>query len=200
MLKSRFTDGAWLCKKCWSKEAPADRVCALCKKGVGAVLSWYKSKRIEGAPWLCKPCYNREVRTFRFFPPFHANANARRSPPRFSFGSQRAVRVFRFPTARENLDRDGDDVRRVRVEQDRRLVQLPGRARGQGLHEVLQRQSAPGQPHEQKERRSERSVLYFLLPRFLRSRRSFDDAPSSPDAALPTRNAFDAIDTIAGSE
>jgi len=24
------------------------------------VLSWRKSKRIEGAPWLCKPCYNRE--------------------------------------------------------------------------------------------------------------------------------------------
>jgi hypothetical protein len=95
MRKSRFTAGAWLCKKCWGKDAPADRVCALCKKGVGAVLSWHKSKRIEGAPWLCKPCYNREVRTFRFFPPFHANANARRSPPRFGFGSPRAVRVSR---------------------------------------------------------------------------------------------------------
>jgi hypothetical protein len=46
-------------------------------------------------------------------------------------------------------------------------------------------------------------VLYFLSPRFPRSRRSFDDAPFSPDAALPMRNAFDAIvtiDTIAGSE
>jgi hypothetical protein len=203
MRKSRFTDGAWFCKKCWDKEAPADRACASCEKGVDAVLSWHKSKRIEGAPWLCMSCYLHEVRASRFFPPFHANANARRSPPRFSFGSQRAVRVFRFPTARENLDRDGDDVRRVLVEQDRRLVQLPGRARGQGLHEVLQRQSAPGQPHEQKAEEVNVRVLYFLSPRFPRSRRSFDDAPFSPDAALPMRNAFDAIvtiDTIAGSE
>jgi len=95
MRKSRFTAGAWLCKKCWKKDAPADRACALCKKGVDTVLSWHKSKRIEGAPWLCKPCYNREVRTFRFFPPFHANANARRSPPRFVSDSPRAVRVSR---------------------------------------------------------------------------------------------------------
>jgi hypothetical protein len=48
-------------------------------------------------------------------------------------------------------------------------------------------------------------VLYFLSPRFPRSRRSFDDALIffADDAALPTRNAFDAIDaidTIAGSE
>ena len=68
MRKSRFKDGAWLCKKCWNKEAPADRVCASCPAGVDAVLSWHKSKRIEGAPWLCKPCYEREVRTPRFFP------------------------------------------------------------------------------------------------------------------------------------
>ena len=95
MLKSRFTDGAWLCKKCWDKEAPADRVCASCEAGVDAVLAWRKSKRIEGASWLCKPCYDREVRTFRFFPPFHANANARRSPPRFGFGSPRDVRISR---------------------------------------------------------------------------------------------------------
>jgi Zn ribbon nucleic-acid-binding protein len=95
MCKSRFTDGAWLCKKCWGKEAPADRVCALCPAGVDAVLSWRKSKRIEGAPWLCMACYIREVRASRFFPPFHANANARRSPPRFVSDSPRAVRVSR---------------------------------------------------------------------------------------------------------
>ena len=95
MRKSRFTDGAWLCLKCWAKEAPADRVCASCETGVDTVSAWCKSKRIEGAPWLCKPCYNREVRTFRFFPPFHANANARRSPLRFVSDSPRAVRVSR---------------------------------------------------------------------------------------------------------
>jgi hypothetical protein len=65
---------------------------------------------------------------------------------------------------------------------------------------------APGQPHEQEEDEVSVRVRYFLSPRFPRSRRSFDDAPFSPDAALPTRNAFDAfdaivtIDTIAGSE
>jgi Zn ribbon nucleic-acid-binding protein len=107
MRKSRFTDGAWLCLKCWKKDAPADRVCASCNKGVGAVLSWQKSKRIEGAPWLCNGCYLREVRTFRFFPPFHANANARRSPPRFSFGSQRAVRVSRSSQRNEILTAAG---------------------------------------------------------------------------------------------
>jgi hypothetical protein len=103
MLKSRFTDGAWLCKKCWGKEAPADRVCALCPAGVDAVLSWRKSKRIESAPWLCMACYLREVRTFRFFPPFHANANARRSPPRFVSDSPRAVRVSRSSQRNEIL-------------------------------------------------------------------------------------------------
>ena len=61
MLKSKLTDGAWLCKKCWEKEAPADRVCASCEKGVDAVSSWRKSKRIEGAPWLCKSCFEREA-------------------------------------------------------------------------------------------------------------------------------------------
>ena len=95
MRKSKFTAGAWLCLKCWRKEAPADRVCASCPAGVDTVLSWRKSKRIEGAPWLCNPCYLREVRASRFFPPFHANANARRSPPRFVSDSQRAVRVSR---------------------------------------------------------------------------------------------------------
>ena len=68
MLKSRFTAGAYLCAKCWAKEAPADRVCASCETGVDAVLSWCKSKRIEGAPWLCNVCYKHEVRTPRFFP------------------------------------------------------------------------------------------------------------------------------------
>ena len=107
MLKSKFTDGAWLCKKCWKKEAPADRVCASCEAGVDTVLSWCKSKRIEGAPWLCNACYLREVRASRFFPPFHANANARRSPPRFSFGSQRAVRVSRSSQRNEILTAAG---------------------------------------------------------------------------------------------
>ena len=68
MLKSRFTDGAWLCGKCWGKEAPVDRVCASCEAGVDAVSSWSKSKRIEGAPWICKACHKKEVRTFPFFP------------------------------------------------------------------------------------------------------------------------------------
>jgi hypothetical protein len=111
------------------------------------------------------------------------------------------ARRSRFPffAAQRNLDRGGDDVQQVRVEQDHHLVQLAERARGQGLHEVL----PPGQPHEQKAEEVNVRVLYFLSPRFPRSRRSFDDAPFSPDAALPTRNAFDAIDaidTIAGSE
>jgi hypothetical protein len=110
------------------------------------------------------------------------------------------ARCSRFPSAaHRNLERGGYDVRRVRVVQDLLLAQLPGRARGQGLQEVL----GPGLPHEQKEEQVSVRVLYFLLPRFPRSRRSFDDAPFSPDAALPTRNAFDAIDaidTIAGSE
>jgi hypothetical protein len=43
------------------------------------------------------------------------------------------------------------------------------------LHEVL----AAGQPHEQEEEEVSVHVLYFLLPRFPRSRRSFDDAPFS---------------------
>ena len=107
MLRSKFTVGAWLCQKCWNKEAPADRVCALCPAGVDTVLSWRKSKRIEGAPWLCNPCYLREVRASRFFPPFHANANARRSPPRFSFGSQRAVRVSRSSQRNEIITAAG---------------------------------------------------------------------------------------------
>lgn len=107
MLKSKFTDGAWLCLKCWKKEAPADRVCASCPAGVDTVSAWYKSKRIEGAPWLCKPCYNREVRASRFFPPFHANANARRSPPRFVSDSPRAVRVSRSSQRNEILTAAG---------------------------------------------------------------------------------------------
>ena len=107
MLKSRFTDGAWLCKKCWGKEAPADRVCASCEAGVDTVPAWRKSKRIEGAPWLCKACYSHEVRTPRFFPPFHANANARRSPPRFGSGSPRAVCVSRSSQYTEMLTAAG---------------------------------------------------------------------------------------------
>ena len=75
--------------------------------GVDAVLSWGKSKRIEGAPWLCNPCYCREVRTSRFFPPFHANANARRSPPRFVSDSPRAVRVSRSTQHTEILTAAG---------------------------------------------------------------------------------------------
>ena len=107
MRKSRSTDGAWLCKKCWDKEAPADRVCASCEAGVDAVKAWHKSKRIEGAPWLCNACYIREVRTSRFFPPFHANADARRSPPRLVSGSPRAVRVSRSPQHTEIITAAG---------------------------------------------------------------------------------------------
>ena len=61
MRASRFTDGAWLCMKCWLKEAPADRVCASCEKGVDTVKSWLKSKRIEGEPWLCSKCWHKEA-------------------------------------------------------------------------------------------------------------------------------------------
>jgi hypothetical protein len=107
MLKSRFTAGAYLCAKCWGKEAPADRVCASCPAGVDTVSAWRKSKRIEGAPWLCKACYKREVRASRFFPPFHANANARRSPPRFVSDSPRAVRVSRSSQHTEILTAAG---------------------------------------------------------------------------------------------
>ena len=107
MRKSRSTDGAWLCKKCWDKEAPADRVCASCEAGVDKVKSWQTSKRIEGAPWLCGACYKREVRTPRFFTPFHANANARGSPPPFVSGSPRTVRVSRSPQHNEILTAEG---------------------------------------------------------------------------------------------
>ena len=106
MHKSRFTAGAWICMKCYLKEAPADRVCASCKAGVDTVKAWCKSKRIEGAPLLCIACYNREVRRSRFFPPFHANANARRSPLRLVSDSPRAVRVSR-PQRTEILNAAG---------------------------------------------------------------------------------------------
>ena len=56
-----MTDGAWLCKNCWLKEAPADRVCASCKKGVDAVSRWMKSKRIEDGAWLCMKCWWKEA-------------------------------------------------------------------------------------------------------------------------------------------
>jgi hypothetical protein len=107
MLKSRFTAGAYLCAKCWRKDAPADRVCASCDKGVDTVKDWRKSKRIKGAPWLCIACYIHEVRTPRFFPPSHANANARRSPPRFVSDSPRAVRVSRSSQHTEILTAAG---------------------------------------------------------------------------------------------
>ena len=61
MRASRFTDGAWLCMKCWLKEAPADRVCASCEKGVDTVKLWLKSKLIEGEPWLCSKCWHKEA-------------------------------------------------------------------------------------------------------------------------------------------
>ena len=61
MRASQLTDGAWLCMKCWHKEAPADRVCASCEKGVDTVKSWQPSKLIEGAPWLCSVCAKREA-------------------------------------------------------------------------------------------------------------------------------------------
>jgi hypothetical protein len=110
---------------------------------------------------------------------------------------------FPFFAAHRNPHRGGNDLRRVPVEQGQRLVQLPGLARGKDVHEVL----APALPRrtrtEPREEEVSVRVVYFLSPRFPRSRRSFDEAPFSPDAALPTRNAFDtidAIDTIAGSE
>jgi hypothetical protein len=62
---------------------------------------------------------------------------------------------------------------------------------------------APGLSHAREEEEVNVRVLYFLSPRFPRSRRSFDEAPFSPDAALRRFHAFaafDAIDTIAGSE
>jgi hypothetical protein len=97
----------------------------------------------------------------------------------------------------------------VRIVQGQRLVQLPGLARGQGLHEVL----ATGQPRPPTEPREEEvnvRVLYFVSPRFPRSRRSFDDAliffarrfsrvlRRAPDASTLFFDAFDAFDT--GSE
>ena len=67
----------------------------------------------------------------------HANANARRPPPRCVSGSPRAVRVFPFFAGHRNPDRGGDDVRQVRLVQGQQLAHLPGRARGQGLQKVL---------------------------------------------------------------
>jgi len=194
MYKSRFTDGAWLCKKCWGKEAPADRVCASCNKGVDTVLSWCKSKRIEGAPWLCNPCYFNEVRASRFFPLLSRERESATfsTPVRLWLTARRSR--FPFFAAHRNHHRGGYDVRRVQVEQGQRLVQLAGRARGQGLHEVRHARVQPEKPHQQEAEEVSVRVRYF--PPTTRS--SF-----SPDAALPTRNAFDAIDaidTIAGSE
>ena len=98
MLKSRFTAGAYLCAKCWGKEAPADRVCASCPAGVDTVLAWCKSKRIEGAPWLCKACYSIEVRTPRFFPLL---SRERATRDVLGHGSSLAHRApFAFPVLR----------------------------------------------------------------------------------------------------
>lgn len=90
MLKSRFTDGTWLCKKCWDKEAPADRVCASCEKGVDTVKSWQPSKRIEGAPWLCNACFKREVRTSLSFPLLSRERERATSSATVRFSAHRA--------------------------------------------------------------------------------------------------------------
>ena len=90
MRASRFTDGAWLCKKCWDKEAPADRVCASCEKGVDTVKSWQPSKRIEGAPWLCCACYMREVRTSLSFPLLSRERERATSSATVRFSAHRA--------------------------------------------------------------------------------------------------------------
>ena len=137
MLKSKFTAGAWICKKCWDKEAPADRVCASCPAGVDTVSSWRKSKRIEGAPWLCISCYHREVRASRFFPlPSRERERATFSATVRLLLTARRPR-FSFFAAHRNPDRSGNDVRRVRVAQGQHLVQLRGRARPQDLRRVL---------------------------------------------------------------
>lgn len=98
MLKSRFTDGAWLCKKCWDKEAPADRVCASCDKGVDTVKSWHKSKLIEGAPWLCDPCFKHEVRTSLSFPLLSRERERATSSATVRFSAHRAP--FALPVLR----------------------------------------------------------------------------------------------------
>ena len=180
MRKSRYKVGAWLCKKYWGKEAPPDRVCASCNAGVDAVSAWVKSKRIEGEPWLCKKCYNREVRTPRFFPLLSRERERARFSATVRLWLTAHRSRFPFPAAHRNHHRGGDDVRRVRVEQDQRLGQLAGRARGQGLQRVHKAQVAPGQPHQQEE--EEVSVRVRCFPPTTRS--SF-----SPDAALPTKNA-----------
>jgi hypothetical protein len=162
-----------------------------------------KSKRIEGAPWLCKACYNREVRTFRFFPPFHANANARRSPPRFVSDSPRAVRVSRSSQHTEMLTAAGTTCVKCGSSKTSAWCNSPDVPGRKVCKKCYLQEFRQDNPHEQEEEEVSVRVLYFLSPRFPRSRRSFDDAPFSPDAALPTRNAFDAIvtiDTIAGSE
>ena len=98
MRASRFTDGAWLCMKCWLKEAPADRVCASCEKGVDTVKSWQPSKRIEGAPWLCGPCYKREVRTSLSFPLLSRGRERATSSATVRFSAHRAP--FALPVLR----------------------------------------------------------------------------------------------------
>ena len=98
MRASRFTDGAWLCMKCWHKEAPADRVCALCEKGVDTVKSWQPSKRIEGAPWLCCACYMREVRTSLSFPLLSRERERATSSATVRFSAHRAP--FALPVLR----------------------------------------------------------------------------------------------------
>ena len=98
MLKSRFTDGAWLCKKCWDKEAPADRVCASCEKGVDTVKSWQPSKLIEGAPWLCSACFKGEVRTSLSFPLLSRERERATSSATVRFSAHRAP--FALPVLR----------------------------------------------------------------------------------------------------
>jgi len=155
MRKSKFTDGAWFCKKCWDKEAPADRVCASasCETGVDAVLSWCKSKRIEGAPWLCNVCYKREVRASRFFPPFHANANARRSPPRFVSDSPRAVHVSRSTQRTEILTAAGTTCVVCKLSKASGWSNSPNVPGGKVCMKCVMRESRQNNPTSKKQKK-----------------------------------------------
>jgi len=97
--KSKLIEGApWLCGACFKREAPADRVCASCEKGVDTVKSWQPSKRIEGAPWLCKSCSDREVRTSLSFPLLSRERERATSSATVRFSAHRAP--FSFPVLR----------------------------------------------------------------------------------------------------
>ena len=98
-VKSKLIEGApWLCNVCAKREAPADRVCASCEKGVDTVKSWQPSKRIEGAPWLCNACAKHEVRTSLSFPLLSRERERATSSATVRFSAHRAP--FSFPVLR----------------------------------------------------------------------------------------------------